>query len=63
MLTQKEIEEFKQITMKVYGIGLNDAESRDQGERLLRIMELMGLTLSQEDLIYKTPVDNKKVKR
>ena len=62
MLTQKEIEKFKQITMKVYGICLSDAEARDQAERLLRVMELMAQTLKPEDLIYKVPVENRKLK-
>ncbi|MBI2012127.1 hypothetical protein HYS91_05150 [Candidatus Daviesbacteria bacterium] len=60
MLTQPEIEDFKQITLKVYGIKLSDAEARDQGERLIRVMELMAQTLKPKDLIHKLPVDRKK---
>lgn len=62
MLTQTEIEEFKQITLNVYGIKLSDGEARDQGERLIRVMELMAQTLKPEDLIYKVPVENRKSK-
>ncbi len=62
MLTQTEVEEFKQITQNVYGIKLTDAEARDQGERLLRVIELMAQTLKPEDLIYKVPVEKRKSK-
>lgn len=62
MLTQTEIEEFKQITQKVYGIKLTDAEARDQGERLLRVIELMAQTLEPKEFIYKNGVDKVKEK-
>lgn len=62
MLTQTEIEEFKQITLNVYGIKLSDAEARDQGERLLRVIELMAQTLEPKELIYKKGVDKVKEK-
>lgn len=63
MLTQIEIEEFKQITLNIYGIKLSDGEARDQGERLLRVIELMAQTLKPKDLIYKAPVEKRKQKR
>lgn len=62
MLTQTEIEEFKQITLKVYGINLSDAEARDQGERLLRVVELMVQTLKTDELVHKKVVDKVKEK-
>lgn len=62
MLTQTEIEEFKDITLKVYGIQLSDAEARDQGERLLRVTELMAQTLKLDELVHKKGVDKVKEK-
>lgn len=59
MLTISEIEQFKKITLDVYGIKLSDGDARDQGERLIRVMELMAQTLSPEDLIHKDSVDRK----
>lgn len=62
MLTQLEIEQFKDITLSVYGVKLSEAEARDQGERLIRVMELMAQTLEPKDLIYKVSVEKKKPK-
>lgn len=62
MLTQTEIEEFKQITLNVYGIKLSDTEARDQGERLLRVIELMAQTLKPDELVHKKDVDKVKEK-
>lgn len=62
MLTQTEIEEFKRITLNVYGIKLSDTEARDQGERLLRVVELMAQTLKPDELVHKKGVDKVKEK-
>lgn len=40
-LSNKEVQEFKDISKKVYNIDLSDAEARDQGERLVRLFELL----------------------
>lgn len=40
-LTEEEIQEFKQIVKKVYGIDLTDDEARDQGSRLILLFELL----------------------
>ncbi|MCL5410001.1 MAG: hypothetical protein M1607_04040 [Patescibacteria group bacterium] len=40
-LTEEEIQEFKQIVKKVYGIDLTDDEARDQGSRIILLFELL----------------------
>lgn len=62
MLIQPEIEEFKKITLKVYGVELSDTEARDQGERLLRVIELMARTLDVKDITLKDPIVKRKRK-
>ncbi len=52
-----EIKKFQKITLDVYGIQLSEGEARDQGERLLRVFELMGQTLKPDELIHKRGVD------
>ena len=51
-LSQKAIDEFKEIYREEYGKEISDAEARDMGTRLLRILEVIqdvcGQDLSQE---------------
>lgn len=53
MLTEQEIEEFQKITLEVYGKTITREEAISQGERLIRVMELMATTLSPKDLVHK----------
>lgn len=41
MLSDKAIQEYKEIFKNEYGQDLTDAESREQGERLLKFFEIL----------------------
>lgn len=41
VLTNEEVQEFKRITLKVYGRELTDEEAQDQGTRLVTAFELI----------------------
>lgn len=41
MLSDKAIQEYKEIFKKEYGQDLTDAEAREQGERLLKFFEIL----------------------
>jgi hypothetical protein len=41
MLSDKAIQEFKDIFKKEYGQDLTDAEAREQGERLVKFFEIL----------------------
>lgn len=41
MLSDKAIQEYKNIFKKEYGQDLTDEEAREQGERLLKFFELL----------------------
>lgn len=49
-LTQEEIDQFKKIFKKVYGIELTDEQALNQGSRLVKSFEL--------DLIHKKHLEN-----
>lgn len=41
VLTDEEVQEFKKITLEVYGRQLTDEEAQDQGTRLVTAFELI----------------------
>lgn len=41
MLTNQEIEEFKKLSLEVYGIKLTNEQAMDQGSRLIQLFELI----------------------
>lgn len=41
MLSDKAIQEYKEIFKNEYGQDLTDAEAREQGERLLKFFEIL----------------------
>lgn len=41
MLSDKSVQEFKEIFKKEYGQDLTDTEAREQGERLLKYFEIL----------------------
>jgi len=41
MLSDKAVQEFKNIFKKEYGQELTDAEAREQGERLVKFFEIL----------------------
>lgn len=41
MLSDRSVQEFKEIFKKEFRQDLTDAEARDQGERLLKFFELL----------------------
>lgn len=54
--TKAEIEEFKELTLKVYGVVLTNEEALDQGGRLIKLFEAM-ITSSQMPLSCLDTVD------
>jgi hypothetical protein len=41
MLTDEEVKEFQALVLSVFGLHLSLTKARDQGERLIRLFELM----------------------
>ncbi len=41
ILTEEEMQEFKRLVLKKYGIELTDEEAMDQGSRLVQLFELL----------------------
>lgn len=41
ILTEEEMQEFKRLVLKKYGIKLTDEQSMDQGSRLVLLFELL----------------------
>jgi len=41
MLTDEEVKEFQGLLLNVYGLHISLTEARDQGERLIKLFELM----------------------
>lgn len=41
ILTREEIQEFKRLVLKKYGIVLTDEQAMDQGSRLVQLFELL----------------------
>lgn len=41
ILTREEMQEFKRLVLKKYGIKLTDEEAMDQGSRLVQLFELL----------------------
>jgi hypothetical protein len=48
MLSDKAVQEFKDIFKKEYGKDLTDSEAREQGERLIKYFELL-IKIDQKD--------------
>lgn len=60
-ITKEELEEFKQLAFKEYGIKLTDEQAYEQGSALLRLMDcVLDKTLQQkkEDTVRRT-IDKK----
>lgn len=41
ILTEEEMQEFKRLVLKKYGIELTDDQAMDQGSRLVQLFELL----------------------